>query len=503
MVKRISAIIKRNLQIYSNSKLSSLIIILGPLILILMVSSLLQDTSLKNINAGVFSQEEGTFKDNFINRLNERSFIIKQEGSLESCKKDVINEITHVCIHLKKGGFVVPGYKNYDIDIYVDFSKQNIVWGIIGSIQGIIEQESSSTREAVIKDIKNDVESLNSKLIAIENTLNVALSITTSFREKSSSITTEINDLKLILSSTKSVLQGINSIQYSLEISNLINQLDSSEQKLESLEQNIPSESEIRNLENELKEIKSSVTDLKQEINGIKEINVNRLADPIVLSYYSVSEDGESGVSKGKLEILDYLFPSFLIFFLLFGSLLFTITTIIRERKSNAYIRNITSINNRFIFLFGNFLTIVFLVFFQTLIIISVASLFLNVDIFANIFSLLGVTLISIIIFTLMGIALGYLFNSYESATIASISVALLLLIFSSAIIPIETLPKIFYEIIKVSPLTLLESKMRVILMFGSILKMKLIEIISLSSVFIISIIAILLFYNKNEEKEI
>jgi hypothetical protein len=210
-ISNIFTVIARNLKVYSNSKLSSLIIILGPLMLMLIIGVSLQDNSLKNIQAGIFSSDSGDLSDNFINLLKEKGFNINIEETLEKCKKDVIEEINHVCIHLKKNEIgleqISSNYKSYDIDIYVDFSKQRVVWDIIGSIQGIVEQESYSTRRTIIRDINDKIGDLDSRIILVENGLNNALAITSSLKQESLDTTGDLNSLKLIFSNTKNLLK--------------------------------------------------------------------------------------------------------------------------------------------------------------------------------------------------------------------------------------------------------------------------------------------------------
>jgi ABC-type multidrug transport system permease subunit len=290
---------------------------------------------------------------------------------------------------------------------------------------------------------------------------------------------------------------------YASTLTTTINNLNSSNEKLNNIEENQASSSEISNIENNIQNTKSSVTILKQEINKLKEVDADRLTDPIILSYYSASDDQSEGSVNKRLESLDYLFPSFLIFFLLFDSLIFSTLVTIKERTSNSYIRNVTSKNNGLTFIIGNILTALFLITIQTVIILLVASFFLNLDILSNVYSLIPIILISILIFSLIGAILGYLFNSYETAIISAISISLLFFIFSSIISPVETLPGILSEVIKLSPLTLLETKLRIILVFDSFFGFDLVEALALGLVFLVSSVLIGVFYKKNKEKEI
>lgn len=507
---KILTVIGRNLRIYSNSKLSSLIIIMGPLILILIMGAALQDSSLRNIQAGVFSSEESEFKEDFTNRLNEESFLTIPENSLESCKENVINGINHVCIHIEKGDSpeIFPGKLNYDVDVYVDFSKQRIVWGIISSLQNMVDKESHSIRNSVIKDIKSDVNKIYSRLINIENRLTSATSNIDSLEQKGADAKNELDDIETRVLNIKEDLETLRDSeeldeQQILIISGLINEIDLINQKIRNVEEGIIPETEVRRVRKSVLDIQEAVRNLRGELSRIQEISVDQLIDPVILSVYSASNDVGGEATGQRLELLDYLFPSFLIFFVLFGSLLFSTMITTKERSSNAYIRNITSKVFGATFIMGNLLTVLIITTLQISIIIFVASFFLNLSILPNILSLIYLILISILIFSLIGMSIGYIFNSHETAIIASISISLLFLIFSSIITPTETLPGILPKIVSLSPLALLETKLRISLIFDSAIGLNLIEIISLASVAIIFSLIIGIFYKKNKEKEI
>ena len=163
MVKIFSIFLK-NIQTIFNSKVSSLILILGPIFLILIVGSFLQDASLKNINLGVFSQVEDNFTKSFVEKLKEKSFNVYIDSSLEDCRNKVINSLTHGCVEVKKAEVVFPNNVEqsvyYNIKLNVDFSKQRIVWGIIGSVRNIIDEENKVIRVYAINQLNENLDSI-------------------------------------------------------------------------------------------------------------------------------------------------------------------------------------------------------------------------------------------------------------------------------------------------------------------------------------------------------
>ena len=70
-------------------------------------------------------------------------------------------------------------------------------------------------------------------------------------------------------------------------------------------------------------------------------------------------------------------------------------------------------------------------------------------------------------IFILIGMFIGYLFKSEETANIAAISISVIMLFFSSTILPLETLPSAIQDIAKFNPFVIGESLLRRVSVFN------------------------------------
>jgi ABC-type multidrug transport system permease subunit len=513
-------IVKKNLETLFNSKLSSLILILGPVLLIVIVGVALQDSSIKNIKAGLYSEENDSFVESFSENLRSKSFIIHRESSLEECKTNVIEGKTHVCIEIKKREENIKDYYTYDVTLYVDFSKQRIVWRIIGSVQGIVEQESYKTRQVMVEDIKTKAKRIALEVQEKEDLLTtIIINIEdvegqiTNVIKKEADATRSIREIRNNISSIKIKLQFLSDMwgeEYFNSISNNVTQnIYQIDQKLGeihmSLDSNQPlldSKTKLGYAKNHLVSTRDALSEIRIDLENLEAIETERITDPIVLTYRSTTHE-QGGEIQKNLEFLDYLFPSFLIFFILFTSIITSAIITIRERSSDAYIRNIASKRNGINFVLSIFITCFVIIAIQTTIILLLARYFLNVDPLINLIQLIYVLIIAISIFTLIGIALGYVFNSYESTIVGAISLVLLFFIFSSTITPAETLTKTLSEIANLLPLTLLETKIRLVMIFSSTLKIFQNELISLAATLFITSMIIFVFYHFNKEKEI
>jgi ABC-type multidrug transport system permease subunit len=521
MAINILTIFSKNCKLMLNSKLSSLILILGPLIIIMIIGLPLQDPSLKNINAGIVSSGD-EFSIQFISKLKERGYNTLEEPSIESCKNNVINGKNHVCISIRKSEMtnIIEGKlsNNYDIKLHVDFSKQRIVWGIIGSISGLIDLESSRLAEETsstfnskidatltfIDENENNLIMIDMRLDQIRENINNIIDETEKINSKKDLINTRIIHIKEDLQDIKNLGIIDNTLLTQAEYN--LNQLETELNSLQDtnlIENSLrDAKDQVSNLRNKISDIENSIEKLSEELEGVKKYDLSRLSNPVRLTYESASGSIE-GESNKKLEFIDYFFPTFLIIFIIFSSIILSTTLTVKERSSKAYIRNMTSKIPRISNYIGNFITYLVLIGLQITVIILVSLFLLNISLSIITISTISEILIAIVLFISIGIAIGQLFNSQESALGAAITIALIFTLFSSIIIPTEILPQTVSKIINLTPSVILETSLRQSSVFNLPFTPSILEIISLIIVFLISISLTYIGYHKSKEKQI
>jgi hypothetical protein len=485
------SIFKKNLNLLINAKFSSFIFIFGPLILILLVGGALQDTSLKNINSGVyFAPGSESFIPTFMNSLEANSFNAIQFMDLEFCKQQVIEGEIHVCIEVNPSTFESFGgdYTSggYDLNLYVDFSQQRIVWNVIGTIQRIAGLESENIRSQRVSYLQEDISKITTQIYAqktnidliinqldtLENSLRTLEADQNNFQDSLNNINNQLlvvlNNLETIQNSGELSSGYASSLSYSIDfitgVRSDVSDLYTSSFVNTDFESLADSVSYHKSL---LQEASSSLESIQFNFQEFSDSDLERISNPISVSYSSVL-DSQKGSFEGDLELLDYIFPSFLMFFILFSSLIYGSINIIRERKSSSYLRNVSSKLSGFSFIFSNFFMSLFVVFIQIFAIIILASFFVNLSVFSNPLSLILFLTLTISIFCLFGLLLGIAFNSQESTIVGAITFSLLFFMFSSIIAPLETLPRWLSKFISFTPFSMLETKARFILIFGS-----------------------------------
>ena len=535
---------KKNFGIMLNSKLSILILIFGPLFLMGIMGVALQNTELRDVKASVFSHEEGSpnllendwFVDGYVDQLEQNAFQVKIANSLVQCKDDVLNSRSHVCIEVtKKEPIKLPSAGisqniNYETRAYVDFSKSRIVWGVIAKTQAVSEQHSKLLIQELFAQFKDKIDApmrslqnayddvdgaiglldgIDSKLVYAEGKYSLISSesdaLNIKFGELKSTISFVLSGVRALPNLEPSIYEALNKLEIEFQDaeahqSELYSQIHSGE--ISSAVKD--SRNSVKNAKSSLFSVRNRINNVLDEWNELSNMDYDSLA-PLSFVYQSVSEgENISGVVSGrKLEFLDYLFPSFLMFFIIFVSLVFSTVTTFKERSSKAHIRNVTSRIGAWSFVSGNFVSIFSVLAVQILVILGVSVFFLRASIIANLLPLLIYSFIGVALFILGGIAIGYMFDSQDGAVIVSVSVSLLFLIFLPVITPTETLPPIFSEVVTVTPFVILESKIRMASIFNIFSALSVGEIVSLVSSFVLSLILISYFYSKKKHLEI
>jgi hypothetical protein len=524
------AILKRNLDIILNAKLSFLIIFLGPVILMLVAGAILQDTSLKNLDIGIYTYNSSDLtQDDFLQGFQQNLYAggstVHIEQSLSDCEDRVLKMEYNACVEINKSEEYVPVQNmnfgtlktpSYELTTHVDYSQTGSAWKIISTIQGAAEKKYSEMTQ-------QKIDALVSQIDTIITNLGVQRDSITSIRTELASIQTNLQLMTTNLDKINN--ENLLIFQEASNINNKLTQLDAAypagipitDQVRTSLT-TIQSNSNMINayligeqtdtgsvsqrlltLDSNLADVQTNMGSVISDWNQLKQTQTSQVSTPII--YKSQSISGSAAYNVAQLGFIDYLFPSFLMFFMIFVCLIFPTNLIIRERTSNSQIRNMTSKTSGLKFGINNFLSCVLIIITQVVILLLISQFFLKADIFFKTVSILTLVVISVCILSLLGMLLGYLFNKFESAIIASISVSIIMLILLPGITPTSVLPPTISPLIKVFLPVILENKLRTLIIFGAPLSFSFTEILSMLGTLGVLVIGIIALYNKSKRK--
>lgn len=483
--------ILKDIRLLLRSKSSSLVVIFGPLLVIFLVGIAFNTSSMYDLRIATYSGSYSELSDSVINHLKDDQYSTFKAESLEDCIDGVNLGKFHACAVFSPG-MVIGNQAQNLIEIHVDESRINIAHmielsiqkkvnaetakiskGLTGNIvttmfntrdvlaekQSVISKLSSSTSDGILKvsGVSEDLNKMN--LSYDKGDINY-----TNVERKADAIKSKINSTAAclaVLPLDGEVFEEFDEAMNYLKtgVDTVVNKFDSVIQTRDSSVQDLDSLKQILITgTDDLMVLKNTLNTLVAGIEGVEVTDVESIVSPVTTEVKSVA---------GKKTHLGYLFPTFIILIVMFMSLLFSTTVTMKEKLSKAFFRNFIMPTSDFLFMIGGYLTNIFIVAVQLTILFAAAVFFLP-EIRNVMLPMLVVLLIVTTVFVLLGMFIGFIFKSEETATLGAISIGSLMLFFSNAILPIETLPVGIRDIAKFNPFVLSVNILKRIMLFGA-----------------------------------
>lgn len=473
MFKQIWNIIKKNLKLLIRSKTSGLIVILGPLLVILLIATAFNTSNLYGIKVGTFSSLYSELSNSLVDELTKSQFTITKFDSEDSCIQGVKSGDIHICAifppDLKVGG------TDTQILFYVDYSRVNLVYTILDTISDQIGLKSAQLTFYLTEGLLGVIDKANLEVTGKKGAINSLSMSNAEINNKLTELAKLIEDYNFTYDEEDykiDVLKeklGINTEHGEKLNPDLYSAVDSVSDKfknklkdinekfsilspsLTQLEEKLGHDSAHINL------ISNSMDSIVNAIGGIEIKNAETISQPITTKIKPVTSESTH---------LNYMFPTLLVLVIMFISILLSSTLVVREKISDAYFRNYISPTNDLIFLISNYLTNIIVLTLQVIIIMGIASFFFK-DIVRILWTNVPLALFIITtVFILLGMVIGYLFRSEETANLAAISISSLLLFFSNTILPIESLPQAIIKIVNYNPFVMGEKILKQLIIF-------------------------------------
>jgi ABC-2 type transport system permease protein len=202
--------------------------------------------------------------------------------------------------------------------------------------------------------------------------------------------------------------------------------------------------------------VQSAINDIDHKINQLSIRDAEGITQPIRTIIKPIAQEKT---------YLNYLFPVLIVLVIMFTALLLTSTLVMMDKNSPALFRTYMTPTNETDFVIATWLTSVFVLLMQTIVILAIASIF-----YPGLISHAPLALIILIfasaLFAFIGQTIGYIFSSEETATLGAVSLGALMLFISDVIIPIESMPEIISYIARFNPFVLASSLVRRTILF-------------------------------------
>src|SRR3989344_1259944 len=439
-MNKLFEILRKNILLLVRSKTSALIVLLGPLVLILLISTAFNTTSLYDIKIGAYSD------------------------SYSSLSNSIKTNDIHVCA-IFPSDLTIESEEN--IEFYVDTSRLNLVYVVLNSISSKVSTKSTELSTALTSTLVATIENADSKIAESSGRIIILSAKLTEIKEQISSSVESLgaSNFTQDAGSLEDTAEELNATGEAGDLigsyKSLVTKLESKINTVSELSSSVTSlEAEITNVQ----EVKDTLSGIQDNINSVQVKEVSKIVSPIKTEIKTVSSEGTH---------FTYTFPILLVIVLLFSGLLVSSTTVIEEKSSKAFFRNFITPTSNGLFVFGNFLSNLIIILSQVIIIFIVVFLFSGTSISNSILVNLAIMIImTASVFILLGMLIGYLFKSGETSNLAVITIASILLFFSNTILPLETLPLALRSIAGFNPFILGADALKEILLFNTSLNL-------------------------------
>lgn len=508
-------LIAKNFKQLLRTKTSSLIILLGPLIIITLLGYAFNNSNEYALNIGVFSEQYSPTSEDFISALKENNYQITKMATEENCIDAIKHSTLHACIIFPKNLEIDPVVKP-QIQFYIDSTKENLVYNVISTVSNKLSiktqeyskqlidnmvtvintvdadaknaQSIATSANQLITEAKDASASAKSKLSAasldytmgnFEAVKNSSTDNNLKFSNLKSSANTTVRGISEAISDLKTLSDSISNSSQRTIINNIIADLNASANRtrtiLNSNQSNYTDLSiginnmifDIENLNSKLSAAKSTNYEVSKSIDqmnaklseaSVKLQSIQGSMDRIVNSIGSLAVKNPELLSmpfdiKIHSEKTNH-------FGNIFSGMIIIIIMFVSLLLSTQLIigeKHSPAYFRNMISPISTF-TYLFSMYLTNLIIVSLQvtiMLAMAIKFFKLSFAIWYVALVLFIatsIFSLLGTIIGYVFASEETATIAAISTSAILMFLSDLIIPIESIPRVILKYAKYNP---------------------------------------------------
>ncbi len=447
---KIFQVVKKDLKILIRSKLSALIILLGPLLIVSLIGLAFNSSDVNNIKIGTYSSSYSDLGNNLINALKGSQFTVINMTSEKDCIGSIKSQKINVCMVLPED-LRADNTNNSEIIFYVDNSRINLVYFVISEVSKKVNLQSNEITKGLMDNILSVLSDSKIKLIDNKASVDAIKEGYSKINDNADSIVNNLDSLDMTLDTTS---LGVNSLtngslscgtncsaEYLDKVQTLVNKINSLKTDVDnvnSAKEGIKSNaetirSEIAKTTDSLNTLQTDIDAIINNIDSLPMQESDSIANPIRTSIKPISNETSN---------LRFVFPTLIAMVVMLVSLLLSSTIVIREKKSRAYFRNFITPTNNFTFIIGTFITCLFILILQLIVIFTEMYFTSPTQILAMLNpSLLLIIFLIAMVFILIGMLIGYAFQTEETSTLATFSIATIFLFLSNTILPIESIP--------------------------------------------------------------
>ncbi len=450
------ALLKKDFIIFFRHKLSAILIILIPLIIIIAAGYAYDTSNLSNIYVGVHLNSSSALSEKIVKSFGDNGFLVKNYSSQNDCVDSVKMDAVQICAIFANDS--IENSTRGSVTFYVDYSKINLANTLVNGAEGSVYNESNTQGKGYVQDLINLIDSVKEELPGIKTNLGVVFS-------EANNNKISLGEVSIPITQFNSALDYLNSAKASSNDSVVQGKIANAISLISLLKQENENVSGV--LGNVLSSQNEVVNNLSVSLDDINSLNAKVSSKSItsaqdIISPMKIDIEPINTNSKSR----DYIIPVLISLILMFGALLLSSTLILKEKKTIAYFRNFMTPTRSFTFVFSTYLTCLLILIFQFVLVFLGIKFILGMGLVISL-ELIVTMLLGFSAFIFIGMFIGYLFRSEESVIFASMIVAGVFLFFSNIILPVQNISLGLMEISLFNPMVVLDSALKKIMLFG------------------------------------
>ena len=467
MIKSLLSVIQKNFRILWRSKLSTVMMILIPVLIILIASYSFNSFGVSGVGIGVYSESYSDLSEGILESFVLQNFIVEKYNSKEACIQGVKSGNSEICVEFPKDLNLQGSIEK--VYVHVDHSRINLAYTLVNDIEKKISTKASELGTLMAQDLIDSVVQIKSYLPESKSQIASSKANLGEIAVKDIS-----QDIDLIITELENAKETANNTNSEEKIAQAI--IDLEEIKKTNSESSDELVDKRESVEGILNELSSNIGLIEGSVQGVNVLEAKRIVSPIEIEIQSINEE-----SKNR----DYLIPILLGLIALFVGLLLSASLVLKERKTKAYFRNFITPTSSIAFWLGVYLTCLVVVVLQFILIFLGMHFISGIDLINNVSEVSLLLLIGVSVFITIGMFLGYLLKSEETIIFASVFVGATMMFFSNTIFPIESISGILGSIVEYNPVVILDSALKKVILFDFGLKSVINEVYKLLGFFL------------------
>ncbi len=513
-------IVYKNLKLLFRSRATVFVLLLAPILLVLLLALSFHNANPYQITIATYSKSYSSLSDSFVEKLDAKH-VVRKAVSENLCIAAVKLNLAAVCVVFPENLKVESGKKS-TIQFYVDPSQANLAWQVANTISASIDLEKSEisadltgqvlkvmakadqmlteNRDDIVR-LKNTSILLQQNIVEINNGIksmdlnfNPKLFMVDEFADDVDAISTNLDDAKSSLEKAAAKLESSSAdANEKTQIDGYINEALASFASAKNKTQDSGLKAHIdqltKNVEETAKRIDAAYyqRDVVLKLIGKIDPMLNQSIDDAALieavfddAHFALNNlrisdastianpiDTEiKAVVSGKTH-LAYIFATVLAIIVMVVSLLLSSSLVTKEERSKSFLMNYMTPVSDISFVVAMYLSLIIVVAIQLTILLGIISWLYESAIIANLISVALVVFTAVSFFVLLGMLIGYSFKSEYSVALVSISIALLLLLVSDILLPLQSTPPILQKVIGYNPFVMSENLFKQTILFG------------------------------------